>query len=205
MCSFCSWIIWEEQDEIKFLLWRDIFPWVFVTKCPYLGTTQFYVHWKWYWNNCNITDSLEFTSTMFPYFQVSMRKVVIQTISYFLLSWMYLFQKTSNKARLSWCIQAYKMSQVSKDEKAKLSNLMMLGNSCGSRHLQIWLIGHIHQTKYLLSNTLQFHYILGNEWNFWYKSEHKKPKSKQNLHSFLSVVSSILCFWKESPILTGGI
>ena len=28
-------------------------PWVFVVKCPHLQTTQFYVHWKWYWNNCN--------------------------------------------------------------------------------------------------------------------------------------------------------
>ena len=30
-------------------------PRAFVGKCPHLKTTQFYVHWKWYWNSSNKT------------------------------------------------------------------------------------------------------------------------------------------------------
>ena len=30
-------------------------PRAFVGKCPHLKTTQFYVHWKWYWNSGNKT------------------------------------------------------------------------------------------------------------------------------------------------------
>ena len=60
--TFKSWISWiltktkkRTNTQNSWIFWKNRLLGVFVTKCPHLKTTQFYVHWKWYWNSSNKT------------------------------------------------------------------------------------------------------------------------------------------------------
>ena len=81
--------------------------------------------------------------------------------------------------------------------------------------IQIWLISHIHQTKYLLSHTLHSHYTLG-KWKFINKSDFTKLNiNKVSFHMILLIlttfrtidemesshISLVWCFFKIQTLL----